>query len=137
MSNALWTGAATEALPPRARSLLFFVLAFGFAPASLACGAGSATGGTATSAGESAGEPTCEDRARIAPLCTKALTERCQSQMNDCEATCDDRAGLPANTRKAPSERNEHIAIGCRQDCRAGYDACVRSLVTQCPKPCT
>src|SRR5258706_16340587 len=114
------------------------VAASGCASGETASG-GAATGGV-TQAGDAdaapGAEPTCEDRARIAPLCTSALTQRCQSQANEGEAPCDSRAGLPGNTRTTPSEKNEPTAVACRQDCRVGYDACIRKLVPQCPQPC-
>lgn len=125
--------------PPRARSLLFFFVVPMTMASSLACG-GAEVAPAAPSASvidADGGEATCEDRARVAPLCVQALTQRCRSQSADCEATCDSRGGLPGNTMKSPTDKNEHIAVNCRQECSQVYEACLRTLVPQCPQPCS
>jgi hypothetical protein len=104
-----------------------------------ACGGAGASGPAASSASADpgdGGEASCEDRARTQKLCTAALTDRCQSQLNDCEATCETRGNLPGNTQKVPTNRGELESTRCRQDCRVGYDSCVRTLVPQCPRAC-
>jgi hypothetical protein len=117
-----------------------FALVLAFLGASFGCGASNAESASVASAESAsdadAGEPTCEDRARVAPICVKALTERCQSQSNDCEITCDSREDLPANGRKMPTERSDRPVNACRQDCRGRLDGCMRTLVGQCPRPC-
>jgi hypothetical protein len=79
---------------------------------------------------------TCDERARAQELCRSAMTRRCETQGNDCEASCDVRGDLPANGQKGPSSRNEMESTQCRANCRVVREACVGSIVPQCPRLC-
>jgi hypothetical protein len=83
------------------------------------------------------GELTCAEREKAQGICLRAMGERCAAQQNDCDATCDSRNQMTGDTRKHPSNREELDAPRCRDACRVNRDACLRSVLTQCPTPCT
>jgi hypothetical protein len=82
------------------------------------------------------GDLTCDERARAQDLCTTAMRQRCESQLNDCDARCDVNGDLPANTQKAPSTRSDMESTQCRANCRQVRDGCVRAAAQHCPAPC-
>jgi hypothetical protein len=82
------------------------------------------------------GALTCDERARAQTLCRSAMARRCETQGNDCEASCDVRGDLPGNAQKGPSSRNEMESTQCRANCREVREACVGTVVPQCPSLC-
>ena len=148
--SALSEVAASAALPPPESGRCVFFVARVIATALLAlpvfsslaaCGGGAVEAPPTSapyvdSASADGGELTCDERARSRTMCIGTLTQRCQSQAGDCDAQCVSREGLPGNSRKNPSIRGELEAPHCRDDCRNGMDACLRSLLSGCPRLC-
>jgi len=77
----------------------------------------------------------CADLARVRPLCLRASEARCESQQGDCEAQCEPRLG-PGSSEKEPALRSDIEEDRCRQRCRVGVPACVRTLAARCPNAC-
>ena len=79
----------------------------------------------------------CPARARVAPMCVRAMTERCRGQQSGCESACESQFGsMPGNTEKEPGIRGDMETTQCRQRCGDGYPACTRALLSHCPEPC-
>ena len=153
ITSALSQVAASAALPPPesgrcvffvARVIVTALLALPALPvfASLAaCGGGTveappSSAASVDLASADGGELTCDERARSRTLCVGTLTQRCQSQAGDCDSQCVSREGLPGNDVKNPSIRGALESPHCRDDCRNGMDACLRSLLAGCPRLC-
>jgi hypothetical protein len=79
----------------------------------------------------------CADRARVRPLCERAMADRCRSQRSECETRCESAPGdLPANGEKQPTLRADAEEARCRERCSSGYAPCIGSLLQSCPSLC-
>jgi hypothetical protein len=87
-----------------------------------------------------AGELTCDEKARVAVLCTTALRQRCDSQAGQCDLGCGAPGGAMPPTPADPAENAPEILdmkiTQCRDNCRHGRDGCVATIAQRCPVPC-
>ncbi len=116
-----------------------WVVSAAIAAATLACQGTRAGGGATTAEAPPDNDDTmdCAERARVRPVCERAMAERCSSQRDSCEAGCQSEPGnLPGNGEKEPTLRADLEATRCRDRCRDGYEPCLRALLPNCPGLC-
>jgi hypothetical protein len=105
-----------------------------------AAASGCSTPRTPASGNDSdAGELSCQERMRAHELCEKAIRQRCDSRLHDCEASCEPSALASAGNANQSTESTfvtDIDATRCRDNCRQEHDGCDRSVRANCPTNC-
>jgi hypothetical protein len=86
-----------------------------------------------------AGDLSCQERMRAHELCEKAVGQRCESRLHDCEASCEPGALASAGNANQATQSTfvtEIDATRCRDNCRQEHEGCERSVRSNCPTNC-